>query len=251
MFVLAAPTFTIDQQDENFHDDNISISAALTTGTTNSLTIKLGNPVTGEEAAGLEGNWTINHYNNVALVVNEGTFIDTNFIINPNAGAPANITISGNGGLLELGIIDGTVGVTSVQTLGGSIVDTYKGYLQLGVADASVVDASAGGGLDIEDPGSWLGIYSATGSSVAGVGNSLQGTLGSLTGLGHNAFGAFIGTTSALATTLTGGNDFVPTGNGGNGAGGDLFYTTGSPTTINLNNASGGDVRPVHDEQRS
>ena len=53
--------------------------------------------------------------------------------------------------------------------------------MAIGITDASSINASGGGGLDMQDPGSLVALnFSVTGSSGSAVHNLLQGTMGLL-----------------------------------------------------------------------
>jgi len=230
-----AATGTVDFQDENFHDNDVTITAANTTATTNALTLIFGSTQTGDSANGVDGHWEVSGYGSINIVVNAYTDLaDSGFVATANPGGGITINISGTGDL-DFGNTDigfpwnlNDVGTPSIQTIGGVINDTSSGYLWLGATDASVINASAGG-LDMEQPGTWLGAFSVSGSSGSGINNFLQGTLGPLD-FGVNANSdSFAGATAAL-TTMVGGTDA-----------GDVLYTTGGVTLITLHNAGGGD----------
>ena len=93
--------------------------------------------------------------------------------------------------------------------------------MELGVTDASLVDATKGHGLDLQDPGTDIdGTFVINGSSNNF--NLLQGTLGLVTHTDENNDNAIVG--FAGPATITGGTVA------------DHIFDTGGTETINVNN---------------
>jgi hypothetical protein len=247
--VINAPTnFTMNLQDENFNHNNFVVTAANTTSLTNTLTLDLGNAVTGGVPNDINENWAINNYNKVNIVLAGSSDVhlasEGGFFVTTNGGGAA-ITISGAlvdpsdgdvfemhfGNISDANIFDyldfGSLPVlqgNGVLTGGGSIVDTAKAFLELGITDAVSIDATTGHGLFMEDPTSdpfsTLTVHGST-----GIFNNLQGSFG------DNSFGV-----SAFFTFNTEGGFFGLAGKANitGGSHGDDIWDTGGTENITL-----------------
>ena len=101
--IINAPgTFTVNFQNNNFNDNNITITDASTTSTTDALTLILGCDLNGSEAHGFHSVVTINGYATVTIDAigvdhfatgGENSFVG--FDLDPNPGAAANVFITG------------------------------------------------------------------------------------------------------------------------------------------------------------
>ena len=210
--------FTVNFQNNDFNDNNITITDASTTSTTDALTLILGCNLNGSEADGFHSVVTINGYATVTIDAigvshfatgGENSFVG--FDLDPNPGAAANVIITGQatfdfgtsyfteagtgGGLSgETANAIATIGTASVSVgPGGAITDTDTGQLYLASTDAHGIDASAGGGLFMNAPdtdtGEGVTVIGSSGN-LSGVGdgfsgpgnpgNLLQGSLGLL-----------------------------------------------------------------------
>ena len=170
--VINAPnSFTMNLQDENFHHNNFVITAANTTSVTTALTLDLGNAVTNEGPDDINENWSVNGYSTVNIVLAGDDDIhlgsEGGFFVNPNGGS-ATINISGTttdnnemhfGNVGSANIFDyldfnqfPVLLGNGVLTQAGSIVDTANTFLELGITDATSINAATGGGLFMEDP---------------------------------------------------------------------------------------------------
>ena len=244
--VLNTPnTFTMNLQDENFHHVNFNIAAA-TPVLSNTLTLDLGNAVTGGTPDNINENWAVFGYGTVNIVLAGADDVhlgsEGGFFVNP--GVPGSATINITGALLDgteveemhfgnvtdignlfdvyqaFNSIAATAG-RGVVTADGTINDTAKVFLELGVTDASLVDATKGNGLDLQDPGTDIdGTFVIKGSSNNF--NLLQGTLGLVTHTDENNDNAIVG--FAGPATITGGTVA------------DHIFDTGGTETINVNN---------------
>ena len=248
-------TFTVDFQDEDYFGNAVAINPA-TAATSNTLTLDLGSTITHDTTHGLYGAFTISNYDAITINVREGTFetfsslgfpvmgtadpevfATEGFLATPVPGGGITLTLQGAGDL-EFGQVfsvsytgSNPVGTASIAIFGGQIIDNDKGIVAIGITDAALINACGGGGLDMEDAGSWLGNFSVTGSSGSAVHNLLQATLGSLSGILENDNGSFEVTTFSPLTTIVGGHDA-----------GDVIFTSGGATTVTLHNAGGGDT---------
>jgi hypothetical protein len=251
-------TFTMNLQDENFHHNNFIITALDTTLTTNTLTLKLGTPGTfplpngvlgntNEEPDGVDGSWTTNGYGNINIVLagDGDVYLASNpcnggFIANQNAGGSATINISGalidNGGhteTLEFGNLQSvtldayklfaspaSIAALGVTTFDGTINDTAQAFLELGATDATIINATKGAGLEMQDPGTSIDdVFTVHGTS--NVFNTLQGTLGLVKDFTNGNDGIF-GTGNLLSDNIFGGSQ------------GDNIWDTAGVTNITL-----------------
>ena len=175
-------TFTVNFQNNDFNDNNITITDASTTSTTDALTLILGCNLNGSEADGFHSVVTINGYATVTIDAigvshfatgGENSFVG--FDLDSNPGAAANVFITGQASFdfgtsyfTEAGSGGGlsgytanaiaTIGTASVSVgPGGAITDTDTGQLKLASTDAHGIDASAGGGLFMSAPDTNVG----------------------------------------------------------------------------------------------
>jgi hypothetical protein len=107
-------TFTIDFQDESFHDNDVTINAASPTTAGNSLTIALG--TAHDTVHGLAENFTVSGYDSYTILVRAGAGQLSNgdptfFAIDSFTGTPAptstvSLTLSGVGSLVWGDVFD-------------------------------------------------------------------------------------------------------------------------------------------------
>ena len=240
-------TFTMNLQDEDFHSNNFVVTALDTSLTTNTLTLDLGNAVTGGVPDGIDHSWTTNGYGiiNIVLAGQDNIFLANDpcfggFIANQNSGGSATINISGaladsHGNVQELefgnffsvslddyALFDSIASQAAlgVTTFDGSIVDTAKAFLNLGATDAAVINATTGSGLGMEDPGTGIDeAFTVRGSTNDF--NYLQGTLGFVKDYTNGNDGVF-GTGNLHSDNIFGGSK------------GDWIWDTAGVTNITL-----------------
>ena len=245
-------------QDEDFHHNKFVVTAATPTAG-NTFNLELGSNagtigvlgVTGDGPTDIEENWTVTGYQkqHITLAGTDDIHLggEGGYFASSGVGSNAvDITISGKildgttvgemhfGDVSDGGSIAGYTSFSSfaatamsgVVTFGGTITDTATVFLELGVTDASVIDATSGHGLDMEDPGTAIGATFTVHGSNNNF-NNLQGTLG----LVFNASGIpvpsnFDGAWDGIAGTsiITGGKVA------------DHIWDTGGTETINVNN---------------
>jgi len=213
--------FTVNFQNNDFGDNNITISDASHTSTTDALTLSLGCNLNGSDATGFHSVVTINGYATVtidAIGVNhfatggENSFVG--FDLDSNPGSAPHVIITGmasfdfgtsfftqggSGPGLQGDIANAiaTIGTPSVSVgPGGVITDTDTGLLTIASTDASQIDASAGGGLSMNAPDTNVG------EGVTVIGSS--GALGNEVGNQFSAYDHLGGTSEVPGNLLQG-----------------------------------------------
>jgi hypothetical protein len=190
--------FTVNFQNNNFNDNNITISDASHTSTTDALTLILGCNLNGSEAHGFHSVVTINGYATVTIDAigvdhfatgGENSFVG--FDLDSNPGSASHVIITGQASFdfgtsffTNTGTGPGTglaayeanaiatIGTASVSVgPGGVITDTDTGQLTLASTDAAQIDASAGGGLWMSAPDTNVG----EGVTVVGSSGTVNG----------------------------------------------------------------------------
>ena len=211
----------------------------------------LGLPVHGP--TDIEENWTVTGYQNqnIKLAGTDDIHLGSEGGYFASSGVGSNavaITISGKildgttvgemhfGDVTDGGSLKGytsfnsfaATAMSGVVTHDGTITDTATVFLELGVTDASVIDATTGHGLDMQDPGTDIdGTFTVHGSNNNF--NNLQGSLG----LVVNALGIPVPSNADFAVDGFAGTSIIT---GGTVA--DHIWDTGGTETINVHNTS-------------
>ena len=244
-------------QDEGFHHNLFVVTAATPTAG-NTFNLELGSNagtigvlgVTGGDPTDINENWTVTGYdtNNIILagshdvhLASEGGYFASSGVGNNTV----NINIKGS-------LLDGTVvqemhfgditdggslfgyelvndlaatAMSGVVTHGGTITDTATVFLELGVTDAAIINATSGHGLDMEDPGTAISATFTVDGSNNNF-NNLQGSLGLVANiLGVPIFNGNGGVFGFAGTSIITGGDVA-----------DHIWDTGGKETINVNN---------------